>query len=218
MQDSCLMKPSFTPLGLLLGALVLSPLAWAEKADRAKPMAIEADALRHDELRQTSVFTGRVVMTKGSIVLRGARLEVKQDASGYQSGTVTSEPGQRAFFRQKRDTPPGAPEEFIEGESETIEYDGRNDNVKFTTRAELRRLRGGAVADELFGASIIYHNLTDVFTVDGQRKSERGSPVPGGGRVRAVLSPKESAPATDPAPAKTGPALRPSSQIGGKAP
>ena len=29
------------------------------------------DALRHDELQQTSVFTGNVVMTKGSIVLRG---------------------------------------------------------------------------------------------------------------------------------------------------
>lgn len=219
MQDSCLMKPSFTLFGLLLGALAFSPALRAEKADRAKPMAIEADALRHDELRQASVFTGRVVMSKGSIVLRGARLEVKQDASGYQSGIVTAEPGKRAFFRQKRDTPVGEPEEFIEGESETIEYDGRNDNVKFTTRAELRRLRGGNVADELSGASIVYHNLTDVFTVDGRPKTERGgSGAPAGGRVRAVLSPKEPAPVMDAAPTKSGPALRSSSQLDKKAP
>ena len=208
-------------LWLLCGALAFSSTLRAEKADRAKPMAIEADALRHDELRQASVFTGRVIMTKGSIVLRGGRLEVRQDASGYQSGIVTAESGQRAFFRQKRDTPPGAPDEFIEGESETIEYDGRNDSVKFTTRAELRRLRGGAVADQLFGASIVYHNLTDVFTVDGRPAAERGSPpaaASGGGRVRAILSPKETAPATDPVPAKSGPSLRPSSQMDGKAP
>ena len=36
------------------------------------------------------------------------------------------------------------PEEFIEGEGEVIEYDGRTDNVRFITRAELRRYRGGS--------------------------------------------------------------------------
>ena len=133
---------------LLLTALasLTVGVAHAEKADRAKPMNIEADALRHDELKQTSVFSGRVVMTKGSIVLRGARLDVRQDADGYQYGVVTAEPGKRAFFRQKRDTLPGAPEEFIEGEGEVIEYDGKADNVKFITRAELCRYRGAVIS------------------------------------------------------------------------
>ena len=47
-------------------ALALVAVAWrsAEKADRNKPMNIEADALRYDDLKQTSVFTGRVVLTK----------------------------------------------------------------------------------------------------------------------------------------------------------
>ena len=93
---------------LLASALIaLGGGAHAERADRSKPMNIEADALHHDELRQTSVFTGRVVMTKGSIVLRGERLEVRQDPQGYQSGTVAAAPGQRAFFRQRRDAAPG---------------------------------------------------------------------------------------------------------------
>ena len=125
---------------LSLGALALAllPAAHAEKADRNKPMNIEADALRHDELKQTSVFTGRVVMTKGTIVLRGAQLEVRQDPDGFQHGVVTAEPGKRAFFRQKRDTLAGAPDEFVEGEGEVIEYDGRTDIVKLMRRAELR--------------------------------------------------------------------------------
>jgi hypothetical protein len=40
-------------------------------ADRDQPMNIEADALRHDD-QQQPVFTGNVVVTKGTIVMRGA--------------------------------------------------------------------------------------------------------------------------------------------------
>jgi lipopolysaccharide export system protein LptA len=50
---------------------------------------------------------------------------------------VTAAPGQRAFFRQKRD----GDNEFIEGESETIEYDGKADVFKLIKDARLRRLR-----------------------------------------------------------------------------
>ncbi len=194
-------------------ALALMAPAHADKADRNKPMNIEADALRHDDLKQLSVFTGRVVMTKGSIVLRGARLEVSQDADGYQTGVVTAERGKRAFFRQRRDTPPGAPEEFVEGESEVIEYNGRADTVRLVRRAELRRYRGSVLSDELSGATIVYYNLTDVFTVDGQKAAPNAPAA--GSRVRAVLAPKESAAGSTPVPAATGPLLRPSNAIEG---
>lgn len=208
---------------LLLAALACTfGVAHAEKADRAKPMNIEADALRHDELKQTSVFSGRVVMTKGSIVLRGTRLDVRQDADGYQYGVVTAEPGKRAFFRQKRDTLPGAPDEFIEGESEVIEYDGKADNVRFITRAELRRYRGAVLSDEITGAVIVYNNLTDVFSVDGKRTATNAAgdaPAPGS-RVRAVLAPKDPPPAAaapEAASPASAPALRPSNSLGGGA-
>lgn len=208
------------PILLLLGALALAwlPGAQAEKADRNKPMNIEADALRHDELKQTSVFTGHVVMTKGTIVLRGAQLDVRQDPDGYQYGVVTAEPGKRAFFRQKRDTPPGQPNEFVEGEGEVIEYDGRADTVKFIRRAELRRYREAQLTDEVQGAVIVYNNLTDVFTVDGQKNAPAGASAgTPGGRVRAVLSPKEPPPGTAPAPVRgEPPVLRPTPSLGDK--
>jgi lipopolysaccharide export system protein LptA len=217
------MNHRLLPILLLTALACTVGVAHAEKADRAKPMNIEADALRHDELKQTSVFSGRVVMTKGTIVLRGARLDVRQDADGYQYGVVTAEPGKRAFFRQKRDTLPGAPDEFIEGEGEIIEYDGKADNVKFITRAELRRFRGAALSDEITGAVIVYHNLTDVFTVDGQRTTATNAagdaPAPGS-RVRAVLAPKDPPPgaaAPEAAPAASGPVRRPSNSLGGGA-
>ena len=198
------MKQAYAPLLFSLALALSGAAAHAEKADQTKPMNIEADALRYDDLKQVSVFTGRVVMTKGTIVIRGARVDVRQDAEGYQHGVVTAEPGKLAFFRQKRE----GVDEYIEGEGETIEYDGRADRVKFIKRAEMRRFRGATLADELTGNLIVYDNTTDVFTVDGGPASPAA-----GGRVRAVLSPKPgaSAPASSVPPAQ----LRPSTSTDG---
>ncbi|MFD0668074.1 lipopolysaccharide transport periplasmic protein LptA [Ramlibacter sp. MAHUQ-53] len=203
------MKRPILSLSLTLVALLVAGSASAERADRSKPMNIEADTLRHDDLKQVSVFTGQVVATKGTIVIRGARMEVRQDAEGYQYGVVTAEPGKRAFWRQKRE----GVDEYVEGEGDTIEYDGKADRVRFNGRAELRRYRGAVLADETQGSVITYENTTDVFTVDGaplgNRQAQAGNP---GGRVRAVLAPRgaASAPAAPAAP------LRPSTTLGGE--
>ena len=66
------MTPKLITCLLLTAFVGASGIAHAERADRDKPMNIEADALRHDELKQTSVFTGNVVMTKGSIAIHDA--------------------------------------------------------------------------------------------------------------------------------------------------
>ena len=210
------MKKPFSLFSLFLVAMLACGMASAEKADSAKPMNIEADALRHDDLKQISVFTGNVVVTKGTIILRGAQLEVRQDAQGYQFGVMTAEPGKRAFFRQKRDTAPGAPDEFVEGEGEVIDYDGRADIVKFIRRAELRRYMGGTLADQLNGDLIVYNNLTGIFTVDGNPAN--ASAANPGGRVRAILAPRNaaSAPAAPAPAAASAPTLRSSTTLGGE--
>ena len=196
------MTPQFIFCLILTALCGFGGVAHAERADRDKPMNIEADALRHDELKQTSVFTGNVVLTKGSIVLRGAQLDVRQDAEGYQYGVATEEKGKRAIFRQKRDTAPGAPEEYVEGEGEVIEYNGKTDDVKLIRRGQLRRYTGGKLSDDIMGSVITYNNLTDVFTVDGEKRSNLPSSAPAssGGRVRAIMAPKAT-PNVAPAPA-----------------
>lgn len=204
------MKFPTAPVVLALSLALAALPAGAEKADRNKPMNVESDTLRYDDLQQTSVFTGKVVVTKGSIVIRGAKLTVRQDPEGYQFGVVTAEPGKQAFFRQKRD----GVDEYIEGEAETIEYDGRADKVKFIGRAEMRRLRGSSIADETSGAVITYDNSNDQFTVDGGGSS--ATPSNPGGRVRATLAPRgaASAPAAA-APGASAPArLRPATTLG----
>ena len=113
------------PRLVLIAGLAVAVGAHAERADRNKPLNAEADTLRYDDARQTSVFAGNVVITKGTIVIRGAQVEVRQDAQGNQFGLVTGKPGS---FRQKRE----GVDEHIEGQAERIEYDSKAETVKFT--------------------------------------------------------------------------------------
>jgi lipopolysaccharide export system protein LptA len=196
---------------LLSAVMALAaPWALAETADRDKPMNAEADALRYDDLKQVSVFTGNVVLTKGTILIRGAKVEVQQDPQGYQLGVITSESGKRAFFRQKRE----GVDEFIEGEGELIEYDSRADTVKFTRQAQLRRYRGSTLNDEFNAGVIVYNNITDVFTLDGApglgSTGSAGQPGAPSGRVRAMLTPKPQLAASAP-----GAVLRATPALGG---
>ena len=206
------MKPSLMSL-LLAACLVLGGQlpAFAEKADRDKPMNAEADALRYDDLNQTSVFTGNVVITKGTTIVRGARVDVAQDPQGYQQAVSIAAPDKLAYFRRKRD----GVDEYIEGEAERIEYDSRADLVKFIKRAVVRRYAGATLLDETTGALITYDNNTDVFTVDGGPQNRTAANPTG--RIRAMLSPRTAASAPAVAvtpPAGTAPRLRPSTTLG----
>ena len=207
-------------LAVCTAALALSGSAvWAEKADRNKPMNAEADTLRYDDLKQTSVFTGNVVITKGTIVIRGGQVDIRLDPEGFQFGTAVEKSPKRAFFRQKRDVERGATEEWIEGEAETIVYDGKADTVTFSKNAILRRYKGATVSDETQGNQIVYDNTTDVFSVvGGLANATAANPT---GRVRTMISPKQTTntPAAPAAPASsaTPPAkLRSAPSLGGE--
>ena len=199
------------PLATLALALLNATGASAENADRDKPMNAEADALRYDDLKQTSVFTGSVVITKGSTIIRGERVDVTQDPEGYQQAIVIAPPGKLAYYRKKRD----GLDEFIEGEGERIEYNSRPDVVKFIRRAVLRRYKGAVLADETTGSQINYDNVTDVFTVDGGAQNRTATNP--AGRVRALLSPRtpaSGAPGVGPLPVAPPASLRPSTTLG----
>lgn len=194
-------------LSAVLAVAGVLPAA-AESADRDKPMNAEADALRYDDLKQSSVFTGNVVITKGTTIIRGERVDVNQDPQGYQQAVAIAAPGKLAFYRKKRD----GVDEYIEGEGERIEYDSRADNVKFIGRAVMRRFKGATLSDETTGSLITYNNVTDVFTVDGGAQNRTAANP--GGRVRAMLSPRAAVPGVAVPPAGPVPSLRPSTTLG----
>ncbi|MEN9543410.1 MAG: lipopolysaccharide transport periplasmic protein LptA, partial [Pseudomonadota bacterium] len=172
---------------LLILLLAATPGARAERADRNLPLSFAADSARVDDLRQVTVLTGNVELSKGSIVIRADQVEVRQSPDGYQFAVATSGAGKRASFRQKRE---GGGEEFLEGEAERLEYDARADTVKLVNQATLRRFRGNTLADEVAGSTISFNNTTEVFQVLGGPASPVAS-----GRVRGVLTPRDAKPA-----------------------
>lgn len=175
--------------------------ALAEKADRDKPINVEADRMQYDDVKQVSTFTGGVVLTKGTIEIRADRLTVRQDAEGWQYGTAW---GDLASFRQKRE----GVDEWIEGRARRIDYDGRLETVRLRQQAMMQRIDGRQVLDEIHGGDILYESRTELFTVESDA-SGAASPVNPSGRVRMVIQPRKPAesPAAEP-PAKLKPAER----------
>ncbi len=185
--------------GLALG--FLSPFALAEKADKDKPINLEADSAVYDDVKQVMVVEGRVLVTKGTLVLRATRLEQREDRDGYQFMDATAKAGERVFFRQKRE----GLDEFMEGEANRIEYDGKLDVLKLTGKAVMRRLRGSVVADESMGNVIVFNNMTETLSINGvaapsSTTNNATSQAPSQ-RVRMMLSPKTDATKPQAAPA-----------------
>ena len=179
----------------------LAPLAHAEKADQNKPINVEADNLTYDDLKQVTVATGNVVITKGTIVIKGDRVEVRQDPGGYQYATSYGSGRKHATFRQKRE----GLDEYMDGDAERIDYDGKQDLTTLTTAATVRRLQGlSPIADTVHGSVITYDGQRDFYTARGGKDvAAPGNPT---GRVRAMLSPKSGgAGPLNGAPAKLAP-------------
>jgi lipopolysaccharide export system protein LptA len=196
-------------LALALTALLATAPAVAERADRSKPMVIEAEQPGTVDLqRQVVVFSGNVVVTQGTMVLRADRLELREGADGFRAATALGAPGRPATWQQKRD----GLDETVQGSAARIEFDGRADTLRFIGEGTVRRLRAGVVADEINGGLIVWNNASELFSVQG------GSATPSnpGGRVRVVLSPPPQAASQAAPPAAPAPALQPSRQIGGR--
>ena len=172
-------------LALTAVAVTIAPPVQAEKADRFKPLNVEADLPgKIDLLNQYVVFNGNVVVTKGTMTIRANRIEVRESPDGYHTAVAYGSPSHHATFRQKRD----APDEYIAGDAERLEYDGKSDVIRFVNNASVRRLRGGETTDEISGNLVTYDSGTEVFNVAGGAPATASNP---GGRVRAVLTPRE---------------------------
>jgi lipopolysaccharide export system protein LptA len=157
----------------------------AERADRDKPTNIEADKLQYDDAKQLTIFTGNVVLTKGTIVIRGDRLVLQQFPEGAQHAVAT---GKRASFRQKRE----GMEQIINGFANQIEYDSRTETLKLTGDGLVKRLECEVPIDEITGGVIVYNAQSEQFTVDGK------APGDSSGRVRIIIQPRADGKSAEP--------------------
>lgn len=168
--------------------LAVSGFARAEKADREKPIDLEADNLTQNDAKKTSVYTGNVILTQGTLVIHADKLIVREDTEGFQHSTSYGDP---TTFRQKME----GKNEYIMGSGQRIEYDGRMDKVKLFVKAWVKRGE-----DIVHGDYIMYDASAEFAEVIGGPQA--ATPANPKGRVRAIIQPKsKTAPAPAAAPA-----------------
>ncbi len=177
-----------------LAMIVFSSHVSAEAADRDKPIDLEADSVKVDDAKQTSTYSGNVILTQGTLVIHADKLIVREDQEGFQHSTSLGNP---TTFKQKRE----GKNEYMEGSAQRIEYNGRMDKVQLYTKAWVKRGE-----DIVYGDYIMYDANAEYAEVlgGGSQSSTPGSPS---GRVHAIIQPKnKKEPATSAppvAPSKT---------------
>ena len=178
------------PLNLIATTLLLALAlpAYAEKADKEKPINLEADRMSMDDIKKQQIFEGNVILTQGTLQIRTNKLVVTQDADGFQKGVAIGGANGLARFKQKRE----GSDDYVEGEGERIEHDAREEKTEFFIRGWVRN-----GLDEVKGQYISYDSLTEKYVVTngaGQTKNATGTPQ---ARVRAIIQPKGKNAGTD---------------------
>jgi len=156
--------------------VILSFPALAEKADREKPVHLEADNVTLDDIKKLSVFDGNVLLIQGTILMRADHVEARQNDEGLQSVSARGRP---VSFRQKRD----GVDEYIEGYANQVEYDNVQSVLRLIGDARLRKGE-----DEIRGSQISYDAKTEFYKVIGQPDSSGPA-----SRVRVIIKPKPKA-------------------------
>lgn len=166
-----------------LTGLVCAQSVMAEKADRNKPVYLEADRatvedVKRKESNRISVFTGNVILTQGTMRISADKVIMKEDLNGFRYATAT---GDLVSFRQKRD----GMDEYVEGWSQRVEYDSKVNKIELFRQARLKR-----GSDEVQGDYISYDMNSEFFKVIGSK--ERGIETGPDKRVRITIQPKNT--------------------------
>lgn len=159
-------------LGIILS--LSAALVYAEQADRSLPINLEADQVILDDIKKISTFSGNVILSQGTMLMRADKVVVTLDKDGFSKGILYGNP---ASYRQKRE----GMDEYIEASAERVEYDARAETLNFYGQAKIKRS-----LDFIEGEHISYQAKTEIFQVDG-RAEKSGVPAK---RVRAVLQPQ----------------------------
>lgn len=158
-------------LALLL--LCLSVNAYAKQSDKDQPTVIEADRVEMHDKQSTSIYSGNVVITRGSIKITGDKITIKNKDGSLQSATAI---GQPATFYQLNDLG-----ETITAQSNKIIYRARSGLLELQEDAELVKNK-----NRFSSAHIIYDTNKDIVKAGHKNKPETSTPP----RVQVTLQPE----------------------------
>ena len=174
-------RSTWISLALAAPALALGVCAQALESDKQQPTTIDANQMTYNEKSNVTVFTGNVLLTRGSLVIRGEKLTLTETADGNQLAKVEGSP---ARFKQQRDSQVKSDVLLISGTGEMIEFDGNKSVVTLTGKASIEKSANGQLTESISGSKITYEQNTEFLNVVGAPNSA------GKTRVQAVIKPK----------------------------
>ena len=162
-------------LTFLLVCLLLPIQALALNSDKDKTMNIEADRVDIDDEKGVSTFRGNVVMTRGSILIKGDVVVIYRDK--VKDLDKIHSTGNLAHFQQR---PDGKPDDVVANGRELF-YDAFKEIL--IIRKQGKVVQGG---DTFHGEHIVYDSKRDLVEARGS-KSNTGKK----GRVQMTLQPNK---------------------------
>ena len=158
----------------------------AEKADRDKPVILEAEKVSVNDVKQIYDLNGQVLLIKGSILVTGDDGHITVDPEGYEFIDVKGTPDAVASFRQRRE---GPADEYMQGKGSKVTYDAKTELLTLIGDASLKRSLNMQMLDQLHGWKIEYDDVKQYYRVipSADAKPE-DLPL-----ARAVLSPRRKA-------------------------
>lgn len=173
----------YCALALSLG---FSGFVYAEKADKDKPIVLEAEKVSVNDVKQIYVLNGQVLLIKGSILVNGENGHIRVDPEGYEFIDVKGKPDATASFRQRRE---GIADEFIQGDATQATYNAKTEFLTLTGNASLKRLLNMQMLDQLNGWKIEYDDVKQYYRVTPPDNAKPDDlPL-----ARAILSPRKKA-------------------------
>ncbi len=166
------------PLLLSLGAALGSASAFALPHDRDQQIRIRADQAHLDDKQGVATYTGDVVITQGSMMIKGNTVTITRTASG-DIDVVTSV-GNLAYFEQQQSA---AKPDKMKGWAVTIQYQAQKEMVILTDRAKVEN-EGNTTE----GEKIVYNTQTQVATA-----GRGGNVTTPRQRIDMVIQPKKKA-------------------------
>ena len=164
------------------GLLTFSSTVMALTSDRNQPIELEADSADIDDLKGISIYTGNVILTQGSMVIKAYRLTLYNDKNReLEKAVAIGNDNKLATFKQR----PEGKNEDLKARASTMIYFLKKDKIHLLKKAHVRQ--GG---DTFSGDKIIYDTKKETVIASSQ-KDKDGKIIQTGNRVRVTIKPKK---------------------------
>lgn len=149
--------------------------------DRDQPINLEADTADIDDLKGISIYTGNVILTQGSMVIKSEKLTLYNDKNKDLEKAIAVDHNKLARFKQR---PEGKTHDF-KAKATTLIYYIKKEEIHLLENARVEQEDGS-----FSGHKIIYDTKKETVVASG-KKDKQGKPISSSGRVKVTIPPKK---------------------------